>query len=437
MRRMVPALRSLPGILKGSAMTLTDGSDLIDPAAYAKGGPPHASWSALRRQSPIHRCEPDGYPPFWAITKHAHICEISKNPDAFLNEPGIVHPRLDQIVDRSGGIGAMRTIIEMDPPRHRSFRKVAAPWFTSRSLGRIDAAVGASARAIVDELAGRTGEGECDFATDVAAAHPLRILSTVLGVPREEEPRILRLTNQLFANEDEELQRPGQDREQALKELGLELYQLFAGIVEDRRKNPRDDLATVLAHGQVDGQPMGPLETFGYYLITFTAGHDTAKNALAGGMRALIENPDQLERLRRDPVLAASAVEEVVRWATPVNYMRRCAAQDTTLGDQRIRKGDWLVLFYASANRDEDVFREPFRFRIDRNPNPHVGFGHGEHFCLGSHLARRSQRALFGELARRLEYVELTGEPQWIKSSFVVGYKRLPIRYRIARAPRG
>lgn len=414
-------------------MNLTDGYELIEPACYTKGGPPHDSWTALRRHSPVHRCEPRDYPPFWAITRHADICHVSKRPDLFLNAPGIVHPRSSQVIDRSEGVGAMRTIIEMDPPEHRAYRKVASPWFTPRAMNRIDDAVKQSARELVDALAGRTGEGECDFARDVATAHPLRILATILGVPREEEPRILRLTNQLFANEDEELQRPGESREQAIRELGLELYQLFSGIIEDRRKHPRDDLATVLANGQVNGQPMGPLETFGYYLITFTAGHDTTKNALAGGMLALIEHPEELAKLRRDPRLVNAAVEEVVRWTTPVNYMRRQAARDTEVGGQRIREGDWLLLFYASGNRDEAVFDDPFRFRIDRDPNPHVGFGHGEHFCLGSHLARRSQRALFAELARRLEHVELAGEPQWIQSSFVVGLKRLPIRYRIAR----
>jgi cytochrome P450 len=414
-------------------MKLSDGFDLIDPSAYVPNGPPHAAWTALRQHSPVHRCEPRGYPPYWAITRHADLCEISKQPDKFLNAPGIVHSRSDMSFSRDEGIGAMRTIIEMDPPQHRSFRKVAASWFTPRALNRIDAAVDASARHLVDQLAGRTGEGECDFARDVATAHPLRILSTILGVPREEEPRILRLTNQLFGNEDPEMQRPGESREQAMRELGFELYQLFAGIIEERRKNPRDDLATVLAHGQVDGAPMGPLETFGYYLITFSAGHDTTKNALAGGMHALIQHPDELARLRRDPELVDSAVEEIVRWATPVNYMRRQAACDTEVGGQKIRKGDWLVLFYASANRDEAVFEDPFRFRIDRDPNRHVGFGYGEHFCMGSHLARRSQRALFAELAQRLEHVELIGQPEWIQSSFVVGFKRLPIRYRIAR----
>jgi cytochrome P450 len=173
------------------------------------------------------------------------------------------------------------------------------------------------------------------------------------------------------------------------------------------------------------------METFGYYLITFTAGHDTTKNALVGGMNALIRNPDALEQMRRNPERVPSAVEEIVRWTSPVNYMVRTATCDVEVGGQKIRQGDKLVMFYASANRDEDVFEDPFTFRVDRDPNRHLGFGIGEHFCLGAHLARRSQRALFRELARRLESVELAGEPDWIQSSFVVGLKHLPIRYRL------
>jgi cytochrome P450 len=410
---------------------LTDGSDLIDPRAYGGAGHPHAALAALRRRSPLHRCEPPGFAPFWAVTKHADIREISRRPDEFLNAPGIVHPRSDIPVDRSEGVGAMRTIIEMDPPQHRSFRKVASPWFTPRALARIDALAEQSARDLVDSLAARGREAECDFATEIATAHPLRILAAILGVSREDEPRILRLTTQLFAADDPDLQRPAESRKLAMRELGLELLQLFNRIIEDRRANPRDDLATLLANGRVDGAPLGPMETFGYYLITFTAGHDTTKNALAGGMRAFAENPDQFAALRARPELASGAVEEVVRWATPVNYMRRTAARDVELRGRKIRKGDHLLLLYASANRDEDVFDEPFRFRIEREPNPHLGFGYGEHFCLGAHLARRSQRALFAELARRLESVELAGEPSWIQSAFVVGLKHLPIRYRL------
>jgi cytochrome P450 len=325
----------------------------------------------------------------------------------------------------------MRTIIEMDPPQHRTLRKVASPWFTPRALTRLDETIEESARHLVDELAARGREGECDFATEIATAHPLRILSTILGVSREDEPRILRLTNQLFAPDDPELQRKAESRQQAIMELGMELFQLFDAIVQDRRANPRDDLASVYANAQVDGAPMGVMDTLGYYLITFTAGHDTTKNALAGGMRAFAENPDQLDLLRRRPELVASAVEEVTRWSTPVNYMRRTAARDVELRGKTVHEGEHLILFYASANRDEEIYQDPFRFRIDRDPNPHLGFGIGEHFCLGANLARRSQRALFAELARRLESVELAGEPQWIQSSFVVGLKHLPIRYRL------
>jgi len=411
---------------------VTNGFELIDPGPYGQAGAPHATFTALRRSSPLHYCEPPGYAPFWAVTKHADICEISKRPDVFLSAPGISHPRKELEALRGEiELGAMRTIIEMDPPEHRSFRKLASPWFTPRALARVDAVVDESARDLVDALAARGREGECDFATEIATAHPLRILSSILGGWREYEPRILLLMNQLFAADDPELQRGGASREQALMELGMELFQVFNAIITDRRANPRDDLASLLANGLVDGKPMGPMETFGYYLITFTAGHDTTKNALASGMRAFAENPEQLTALQRRPELVSSAVEEVVRWATPVNYMRRTAACDTELRGQTIRKGDHLILFYASANRDEEMFEDPFRFRIDREPNQHLGFGIGEHFCLGSHLARRSQRALFAELARRLESVELAGEPQWIQASFVVGLKHLPIRYRL------
>lgn len=412
---------------------LTDGFDLIDPQPYGKSGTPHASFAALRRHDPLHRCEPAGYGPFWAVTRHADVFEISNRPDTFLSHPGIVHPRSELVIDREQGVGAMRTIIEMDPPQHRTLRKVASPWFTPRALGRLDETIEESARHLIGELAAgaRGREGEIDFATEIATAHPLRILATILGVSREDEPRILRLTNELFASDDPELQRKAENRQQAMMELGMELFQMFDAIIQDRRANPRDDLATLYANATVNGEPMGVMDTLGYYLITFTAGHDTTKNSLAGGMCALAQNPDQLAALQRRPELIGSAVDEVVRWATPVNYMRRTAAHDVELRGKKIRAGEHLVMFYASANRDEEVFADPFRFRIDREPNPHLGFGIGEHFCLGANLARRSQRALFAELARRLESVELAGEPQWIQSSFVVGLKHLPIRYRL------
>ncbi|HEX7097070.1 MAG TPA: cytochrome P450, partial [Acidimicrobiales bacterium] len=397
-----------------------------------KHGPPHHVWTELRAKSPVHRCETDVYPPFWAITKHEDIVEISTCPETFLNQHGIVLLRKDQ-PRSTDGIGAMRTIIEMDPPEHRSYRKVVSSFFTPRAIQRLEQAAETSAREIFDRLAGDTGEGECDLATDVAAPHPLRLLSTILGVPRSQEPDILRLTSQLFAADDEELRRPGVSREQAIAEIGAELYGIFDEVIKQRRANPTDDLISLIANGTVDGQPMGPLETFGYCLIVFTAGHDTTKNALAGGLNALIHHPDELRKLRENPDLVGTAVDEVVRWATPVNTMMRTAAHDVEFRGQQIKAGDKLILFYASANRDEDVFDDPFTFRIDRDPNRHLGFGIGEHFCLGAHLARMSQRALFREFARRVEWIEPTAEPTWITSSFVVGFKHVPVRYRIKR----
>ncbi len=416
-------------------MSITDGHELISPQAYGEHGVPHDVWTRLRAESPVHRCEPGMFEPFWAITKHADISEISRHPERFLSEPGItVLSGGQQDALESSAFNSMRVIIQMDPPEHRDVRKVASHIFTPRAIRALDADIDRSAREVVDRLAGESGEGECEFASDVAAAHPLRILSNMLGVPREQESDILRLTNELFALDDPDLQREGGDRQQAIMDLGMELYALFDSIIQDRRANPTSDLASVLANATIDGEPLGPMETIGYYLIVFSAGHDTTKNALVGGMRTFLEHPDEFRKLQDHPELVESAVEEVVRWTSPVNYMKRTAAVDTVIRGQEIAKGDSVVLFYASANRDEDVFDDPFGFRIDRDPNRHLGFGIGEHFCLGAHMARRSQRALWLELSRRLDWVELAGEPERIHSSFVVGLKHLPIRYRIRPA---
>ncbi len=419
------------------AMTITDGTELIEPSYYGAHGAPHEIWTRLRRESPVHRCDPEGFEPFWAITRHADICEISKRPEDFSNAAdGIVVMSHDQRISREqeSSFREMRTIIEMDPPEHRTFRKVASGWFTPRALARMDEAIERSAREIVDRLADRGEEGECDFAIDVATAHPLRVLSTALGVPREQEPDILRLTNQLFGAEDPDLRRAAENRQEASKALGLELFQLFSSVIEDRRKNPRDDLASILANARIDGEPMGPVETFGYFLIVFSAGHDTTKNALAGGLEALVEHPEELEKLRRDPSLIPKAVEEIVRWTSPVNYMKRTVQRDVEIGGQKLAEGEQLALFYASANRDEDVFEDPFAFRVDRDPNRHLGFGIGEHFCLGANFARRSQAAILRQLVSRLESAELCGPTSQIHSSFVVGLKSVPVRYRLRAA---
>jgi cytochrome P450 len=416
-----------------------DGIDLIAPTAYGKRGVPHDQWRELRKADGLHRCAPDGFDAFYPVVRHREIREISKQPDRFLSRFGIVLESLEQkrFAQANRGVGQMRAIIVMDPPEHRDYRKVAAAWFTPRAVDRIAPIVKKSARELVDGLVERASdrEGECEFANEIAAAHPLRILSTIIGVPREKEAQLLRLTNELFAADDPDLQRKGEDRGQAVQAMVMEFVQLFNGIIEDRRANPTDDLASLLANARVNGQPMSLMDTLGYYLITFTAGHDTTKNALAGGVRALAEHPGEFEKLKRNPDLVPRAVEEILRWTTPVNYMKRVVADDCEFRGQKLRKGENLILFYASANRDEDVFDDPDTFRVDRDPNPHLAFGIGEHFCLGAHLARMSQRALLRELIGRIEALELAGDPVQIVSSFVVGLKRLPIRYRLRRSP--
>ncbi len=412
-----------------------DPNDLIQPERYGAAGQPHDVWTQLRRHSPVHRCEPDDYEHFWAITRHADIMDISGKPEIFSNLQGPILLTQQQLRDRvgeTGGFAGMKTIIEMDPPEHREFRKVASGFFTPRSIHRLDEIVARSAREQIDNLG---EEGEADFVDVISQRHPLRVLATILGIDREDEEKVLELTQQLFGSEDPELQREGEDRKQAGEELGLEFYQLFDRIVQDRRAHPRDDLASMLANAKLsDGQPMGPVETFGYYLIVFTAGHDTTRNAISGGMQAFLENPDQLKLLCDDPELTRKAVEEVIRWASPVNYMRRTMLRDVELRGHKLREGEHLVMFYGSTNRDEDVFERPFDFDITRHPNRHLAFGTGEHFCLGAHVARLSTRALFLELARRVEMMEPAGPAAHIESSFVVGLKSLPIRYKIRPA---
>ncbi len=419
-------------------VTDINGLDLISPRAYAERGLPHDQWRELRRLDRLQRYEPEGFDAFYPVVRHDQISEISSQPDRFLNRFGILveSPEQKQILEAEEGLGQLRAILVMDPPEHRDYRKVAAPWFTPRAIERIAPIAEKSARALVDGLVERasSGEGECEFVNQVAALHPLRVLCTVLGLQREHEPKLLQLTNELFASDDPDLQRKGEDRSQAVRAMAMEFFQLFNSIIDDRRANPTDDLASVLANGKVNGDPMGMIDTLGYFLITFTAGHDTTKNALASGIRALAEHPAEFDKLKRNPHLVQTAVEEILRWTSPVNYMKRVVAEDLEFRGQQLRAGDNLVLFYASANRDESVFEDPYTFRIDREPNPHLAFGVGEHFCLGAHLARQSQRALLRELVRRVDALELAGDPVQIASSFVVGLKKLPLRYRVNRA---
>jgi hypothetical protein len=411
-------------------MSITTGYELVHPDYYGEHGPPFAIWDRLRAESPVHGCEVDDIEPFWAVTRQEDIKYISKTPELFLSAPGVTLMPTDRDINEDEGIGAMRVVINTDPPFHRDLRKVASPFLTPRSLQAIQGVIDTSAKQLVDALAGDGREAETDLAMGIAVSHPLRVLAKAIGVPEEKESQILELSNRLFAPDDLELG-GGQTSQEDFAKLGQEFLELFLPIIEDRRKNPTDDLASVIANAQINGEPMGPMETLGYYLIVFSAGHDTTKNSLAGGFWQLIQNPGEFAKVQQDLSRAPDAVEEMIRWASPVNYMKRTAAQDTEVNGQKIREGECLVMFYASANRDESVFDDPYTFNIDRHPNRHIAFGYGEHFCMGTHFARRSMRAIVEQLARRVEHWELTADPDWIRASFVVGLKHLPVRYKI------
>jgi len=408
-----------------------DGLDLISSAHYGEAGPPHEQWSQLRAQ-PLQYFEPEGYEPFWAVTRHADIMEISGRPEDFCNGEGIVVLTEEQAYLRENPEipMMMKTIIEMDPPDHRMFRKVASGYFTPRGIERLDEIVTESAKNVIDSLG---SEGEADFVERITQQHPLRVLSTILGIEPHQEQQLLQLTAQLFGGEDPELQREGETRQEAGLELFMEFFVMFDAIIKDRRANPRDDLATMLATATLDnGEPLGDIETMGYYLIVFNAGHDTTRHSLTGAFQAFLENPDELKRLREDPSLMKTAVEEVVRYTAPVNYMKRTATRDLIYDGHEIKKGDMFALFYASANRDAEVFDDPDRFDVGRTPNRHLGFGWAEHYCLGAHLARASIKALLEQLAERMESMEPAGDADYVASSFVVGPKHLPVRYKIS-----
>jgi cytochrome P450 len=407
--------------------------DLISARRYGERGYPHAEWRRLRAEDPLHWSTPPGYRPFWAVTKHADIVSISKQPELFRSAGRfILFP--DTAAPTGQGLEEappLRMLVNMDPPEHRDYRRLVSAWFTPRAVKRLEARLVEITREMFDDLLRRGPVVECDFVSEIAARQPLRMITEMLGIPREREDFVLRITNENFGIEDPEFQREGETRESRLGFL-TEAWAYLNELLEDRGRRPTDDLTTVLAHARLPGdRPVPAFEMFSLWFLIMVAGHDTTRNAISGGLLAFLDEPEELLRLHRDPGLADSAAEEIVRWTTPVNHFSRTATRDTELRGKRIRAGESLALFYASANRDEEVFADPFAFRIDRDPNPHLGFGVGEHFCLGAHLARLDLRVFFRELVRRVERVERAGPVDLLHASFVGGPKHLPVRMRL------
>jgi cytochrome P450 len=414
-----------------STPTMDDAAKVLaDPSAYADDDRLHAALTHLRATNPVAWVDNPPYRPFWAITKHADITAIERDNELFISEP---RPLLTTAMgddmakaQLDAGTG-LRTLIHMDDPHHRKVRSIGADWFRPKAMRDLKVRVDELARRYVDKL--RDVGPECDFVTEIAVNFPLYVIMSLLGLPESDFGRMHTLTQEMFGGDDDEYKRGATPEEQL--EVLLDFFAYFSALTASRREHPTDDLASAIANGRIDGEPLSDVDTASYYVIVASAGHDTTKDAISGGMHALVENPSELSRLRNDPGLMGTAVEEMIRWSTPVKEFMRTATADTTVRGVDIAKGESVYLAYVSGNRDEEVFDEPFRFDVGRDPNKHVAFGYGVHFCLGAALARMEMNSLFTELVPRLDSIELAGEPELSATTFVGGLKHLPIRYSL------
>jgi cytochrome P450 len=414
---------------------------LLTPGDYASGAI-HETYRWLRKNEPLGVAEVAGVDPFWVVTRHADILEISRQNDLFHNgdrAPVITSQAADRKVREmmGGSPHLLRTLIHMDAPDHLKYRALTQAWFMPQNLRGLEDRIRVIAKAAVAKMA--ASGGRCDFVRDVALGFPLHVIMTILGVPEEDEPRMLKLTQEIFGAADPELGRSGgnqMDLASEERELDFsvitDFFNYFRALSERKRANPSDDLASVIANAQIDGQPISDLEAMSYYIIVATAGHDTTSSSTASAVWALAENPGELAKVRANPGLIPSLVDESIRWATPVKTFMRTATADVEFAGRDLRKGDWLMLCYASGNRDEAVFEDPFQFRVDRKPNRHLAFGYGAHLCLGQHLAKMEMRILWEELIPHLAKLELAGEPAQSEAIFVNGPKRLPIAFEMA-----
>ena len=400
---------------------------LADPQAYTDEKRLYESLAHLRAHAPVSWVDVGDYRPFWAITKHADIMDIERQNDLFTNfpRPLLAITEADDALmrDIEAGTG-LRTLIHMDDPHHRDIRKVGADWFRPKVLRALKERSDELAKIWVDKMAEKGPE--LDFAQEIAVNYPLYMILTLLGLPESDFPRMLKLTQEMFGGNDEEMQRGG-GVDDMLAVL-LDFFNYFSALTASRREHPTEDLASAIANARINGEPMSDMDTLSYYVIVASAGHDTTSAGIAGGLLALLQNPDQLARLQADPSLMGTAVEEMIRWVVPVKEFMRTAQADTEVRGVPIAKGEAVLLSYVSANRDEEVFTNADKFDVGRDPNKHLSFGYGVHFCLGASLARMEINSFFTELIPRIKSIDLAGDPELISTLFVGGLKRLPIR---------
>jgi cytochrome P450 len=392
--------------------------DLYDPDTYV-AAPPHAEFERLRDENPVPwQPMPDGTG-YWAVLRHEDVTHVARHPRVFSAELGGVV--LEDLPPET--LAMMRDmLLAMDPPRHISHRRNVAPRFTPAVIGELEVRIRAMCRSILAEVAGRP---EVDFVHDVCAHLPSQVVGELVGIPREDWPRIHAWSEQNSGGQDPDI---AVDYGDAASSATIEMAMYAIALAQERRAEAADDLMSYMLACEVDGHAMSDIEFGSFFVQLVTAGNDTTRTMLSSGLLALLDHPDQLAELRVDPTLIPGAVEEILRWANPLHYFRRTASEATEVGGRAIGPGEKLAMVYTSANRDARVFPDPHRFDIHRDPNPHLSFGTGEHFCLGVHLARLEGRVFFEELFASYPTIELVGEPRRQRSNLNNALKALPVR---------
>jgi cytochrome P450 len=424
-----------------SAPTITgdDAYAIINPATYGNWDSALDIFARLRSETPVVQVQNDDlHDPFWLITRHEDVMRISKDNTNFLNAPrGVVFGMRageDIIKVITGGSPHLvNSLVAIDAPTHPKYRRLTQDWFMPKNLAQMEGEIQVLAAKTVDRLL--ASGGEADFVPLVSAPYPLHVVMQILGVPEEDEQRMLFLTQQMFGGQDEDLSKSGianmtpEQITQIMIGAVADFEAYFAKLTSQKRASPTQDVASVIANAKVDGEYLNDRDMAGYYIILAAAGHDTTSASTAGAMYALARDPDQWRRLQSDRSLLPGIVEEAIRWTTPVQHFMRTAANDIEVGGVQMKQGDWMMISYVSANHDEAVFDDPRRFDAARTPNRHIAFGAGGHQCLGLHMARLEMRILFNELLDRLDTIDLAGEAKRANSTFVGGLKTLPLRF--------
>jgi cytochrome P450 len=403
-----------------------DPLELVDAQRYGRRGYPHDVWTQLRARAPVAYVEAPGFEPFWAITRYADVQQIAAQPRTFSSAKGITLRRLGE------PIVPQEMIVTIDPPEHGPLRRAANARFRPRAVRAGREKIEDVAGGIFDDVASAGTSGEIDFVERIAAPFPLAVIAGSLGVPGSDVGLLYRWTNEIIGKDDPDYRRPGETPLKTMLRARGELHAYFDRLIDERRGDPHDDLLGELINAEIDGAPLTPTQLVAYCELLVEAGNETTRNAISGGLLAFAEQPAEWDKLRSHPELLPDAVEEILRWVSPISHFTRTATDDVEVRGMTIRAGDEVALYFASANRDEEVFDEPFRFRIDRRPNPHLAFGFGEHFCMGAHLARVEIETILGLLLDRVESFEVCGPVVRLDALINGSIKHLPIRYRLS-----